>query len=258
MHATRATQRPRPPVPDDDWALFLDVDGCLLDFADAPDRVVVPLGLRERLFSLSRLLDGAVALVSGRSLQTLDDLFWPLRLPAAGMHGVERRSRSRLVRAPKADLTLRRLCAEAGVLALQHPGAIVENKHAGFALHWRAAPAAEAALRAFAEAAVARLPNHRLQLGDHVAEVVPNGGDKGRAIEDFLAEAPFAGRFPVYAGDDLTDEAAFRAINARDGASVLVGGRGDSAARFGLRDPAEVRAWLDMPAERRSVAQAGA
>ena len=147
-----------------------------------------------------------------------------------------------------------------GVLALRHPGAIVENKHAGFALHWRAAPAAGAALRDFAEAAVARLPGHRLQLGDHVAEVVPAGGDKGRAIEDFLAEAPFAGRFPVYAGDDLTDEAAFRAINARDGASVLVGGRGDSAARFGLRDPAEVRAWLDMPAagDRRSVAQAGA
>ena len=247
-------------MPDDDWALFLDVDGCLLDFADAPDRVVVPLGLRERLFSLSLRLGGALALVSGRSLQSLDDLFWPLRLPAAGMHGVERRSQARLVHAPKADLALRRLCAEAGVLALRHPGAIVENKHAGFALHWRAAPAAEAALRGFAEAAVAELPGHRLQLGDHVAEVVPAGGDKGRAIEDFLAEAPFAGRFPVYAGDDLTDEAGFRAINARDGASVLVGGRGDSAARFGLRDPAEVRAWLDMPGagDLRSVARAGA
>jgi trehalose 6-phosphate phosphatase len=160
------------------------------------------------------------------------------------MHGVERRSRVRSVRAPMADLALRRLCAEAGVLALRHPGAIVENKHAGFALHWRAAPDAEPALRAFAEAAVARLPGHRLQLGDNVAEVVPAGGDKGRAIEDFLAEAPFAGRFPVYVGDDLTDEAAFRAVNARDGASVLVGGRSDSAARFGLRDPADVRAWL--------------
>jgi trehalose 6-phosphate phosphatase len=244
MHAPRAKQRPRPPVPDDDWALFLDVDGCLLDFADAPDKVVVPLGLRERLHSLSQRLDGALALVSGRSLQSLDDLFWPLRLPAAGMHGVERRSRVRSVRAPMADLALRRLCAEAGVLALRHPGAIVENKHAGFALHWRAAPDAEPALRAFAEAAVARLPGHRLQLGDNVAEVVPAGGDKGRAIEDFLAEAPFAGRFPVYVGDDLTDEAAFRAVNARDGASVLVGGRSDSAARFGLRDPADVRAWL--------------
>jgi trehalose 6-phosphate phosphatase len=258
MHATRATQRPRPPVPDDDWALVLDVDGCLLDFADAPDKVVVPLELRERLFSLSQRLDGALALVSGRSLQTLDDLFWPLRLPAAGMHGVERRSKSRLVRAPGADLALRRLCAEAGVLALRHPGTIVENKHAGFALHWRAAPDAEPALRAFAEAAVERLPGHRLQLGNHVAEVLPADGDKGRAIEEFLAEAPFAGRFPVYAGDDLTDEAAFRAINARDGASVLVGGRGDSAARFALPDPAAVRAWLDMAAagDGRSVAQA--
>jgi trehalose 6-phosphate phosphatase len=244
----RARQRPRPPVPDDDWALFLDVDGCLLDFADAPDKVEVPLGLRECLFSLSQRLDGALALVSGRSLQSLDDLFWPLRLPAAGMHGAERRARGRLVRAPKSDLALRRLCAEAGALALRHPGAIVENKHAGFALHWRAAPQAEPELRAFAEHAAARLPGHRLQHGDHVAELVPADGDKGRAIGEFLAEAPFAGRFPVYAGDDLTDEAGFAAINARDGASVLVGKRSDSAARFGLPDPAAVRAWLGMPA----------
>jgi trehalose 6-phosphate phosphatase len=246
MHATRATQRPRPPVPDDDWALFLDVDGCLLDFADAPGDVVVPPGLRERLSSLSRRLDGALALVSGRPLQAIDDLFWPLCLPAAGMHGLEQRSRNGLVPAPHADPALHRMLAKARALARRHPRAIVEDKGTGFALHWRAEPDAEAELRAFAEDAVARLSGYRLQQGDHVVELLPAGGDKGRAIEAFMTDAPFAGRFPVYAGDDLTDEAAFRAINARDGASVLVGRRGDSVARFGLRDPAEVRAWLGI------------
>jgi trehalose 6-phosphate phosphatase len=246
MHATRAMQRPRPPVPDDDWALFLDVDGCLVDFAGAPDEVVVPPGLREGLSSLSRRLDGALALVSGRSLQALDDLLWPLRLPTVGMHGLERRSRDRLVPVPHTNPDLRRMLAKARAIARRHPRAIVEDKGSGFALHWRAAPDAEAELRAFAGEAARHLPGHRLQQGDHVVELLPAGGDKGRAIEELLAEAPFAGRFPAHVGDDLTDEAAFRVVNARGGASVLVGNREGSEARYGLRDPAAVREWLGI------------
>ncbi|GHC09172.1 trehalose 6-phosphate phosphatase [Thermomonas carbonis] len=227
--------------------MFLDVDGCLLEFADAPDKVIVPLGLRERLHALSEQLDGALALVSGRSLEALDDLFWPLRLPAAGLHGLERRSRNVEHRAPIASQLLRRLCAEAETLAIDHRGAMVENKRAGFALHWRAAPQAEHAMRAFAESALSQLVGYRLQHGDRVVELLPVGGDKGGAIAAFLEEAPFAGRHPVFAGDDLTDESGFRVINARAGTSVLVGKRPDSAATFGLLDPADVRAWLGMP-----------
>lgn len=246
MQAPCALQRPRPLPPDPGWALFLDVDGCLLEFADAPDRVIMPLGLRECLHALSLRLDGALALVSGRSLEALDGLFWPLRLPAAGLHGLERRSRSGQIHAPAANQQLRRLCAEAEVLAIGHRGAVVENKHAGFALHWRAAPDAADTMRAFAEHALSQLPGFRLQHGDQVAELLPIGGDKGNAIEAFLDEKPFAGRHPVFAGDDLTDEAGFRVVNARDGTSVLVGARSGSAATFRLDSPADVRVWLGM------------
>ena len=247
MHARSAPQRPRPSPPEQRWALFLDVDGCLLEFADAPDKVVVPLGLRECLHALSERLEGALALVSGRSLEALDDLFWPLRLPAAGLHGLERRSRNGYLQAPAANQQLRRLCAEAETLTVGHRGAMVENKRAGFALHWRAAPDAAEAMRAFAEHALSQLNGYRLQHGDQVVELLPVGGDKGGAIAAFLAEAPFAGRHAVFAGDDLTDESGFRVVNADGGSSVLVGNRPDSAAHFGLRNPAEVRAWLGMP-----------
>lgn len=247
MPTSCALQRPRPRPPGHDWALFLDVDGCLLEFADAPDRVIVPLGLRECLHALHERLDGALALVSGRSLEALDDMFWPLRLPAAGLHGLERRSRNGHAPPPAANPQLRRLCADAETLALGHHGAMVENKRAGFALHWRAAPAAASAMRAFAEDALVHLPGYRLQHGDQVVELLPAGGDKGAAIEAFLEEAPFAGRHPVFAGDDLTDESGFRVVNARAGTSVLVGTRADSLATCGLRDPADVRAWLGMP-----------
>jgi trehalose 6-phosphate phosphatase len=247
MHARFASQRPRPRPPEEGWALFLDVDGCLLEFADAPDRVIVPLGLRECLHAHSQRLDGALALVSGRSLEALDDLFWPLRLPAAGLHGLERRSRNGDLQAPAASQQLRRLCAEAETLAIGHRGAMVENKRAGFALHWRAAPAAADAMRAFAEHALSQLSGYRLQHGDHVVELLPAGGDKGSAIECFLDQSPFSGRHPVFAGDDLTDESGFRVVNAHGGTSVLVGARADSTAQFGLRDPADVRAWLGMP-----------
>jgi trehalose 6-phosphate phosphatase len=246
MHAPTASQRPRPLLPDTGWALFLDVDGCLLEFADAPDRVVVPLGLIECLHALSQRLDGALALVSGRSLEALDGLFWPLRLPAAGLHGLEWRSRSGQRQAPVASQQLRRLCAQAEALAIGHRGTMVENKRAGFALHWRAAPEAADAMRAFAEEALSQLPGYRLQHGDHVVELLPPGGDKGSAIAAFIAEAPFANRHPVFAGDDLTDEAGFRVVNAHGGTSVLVGDRPGSAAGFGLRDPADVRDWLCM------------
>ena len=246
--------RPRPPAPEDGWALFLDVDGCLLDFADAPDRVRIPPGLRETLLALSGRLDGAVALVSGRPLDALDALFWPLRLPAAGLHGLERRSTHGTTAAPAPGTEVRRMAARAHALAARHPGALVENKQAGFALHWRAAPEAAGAMRAFAQEAAAALPGYRLQPGDHVAEVLPEGGDKGMAIARFLDEPPFAGRLPVFAGDDLTDEAGFRVVDARGGHAVLVGDRQDSAARFHLPGPAAVRARLAGAAAARGVA----
>ncbi|WP_133000605.1 trehalose-phosphatase [Luteimonas arsenica] len=240
---------PPPPPIDDSCALFLDVDGTLLDFAPAPDEVSVPPYLREALAALHRRLEGAVALVSGRSLATLDNLLAPPQLPASGLHGLERRHGRRGHRAPRTPEALARVRAEAERVAARHPGVIVEDKGAALALHWRAAPLASGDLQAFAHAALPRLPGYRLQPGNDVLELRPaahKGGraDKGAAILAFMDEPPFAGRRPVFAGDDITDEAGFAAVNARAGVSVLVGRPRESAAHFALAGPADVHAWI--------------
>jgi trehalose 6-phosphate phosphatase len=245
MPAQRDPPRPRPPAPADDWALFLDVDGCLLDFADAPDAVTVPATLHATLQRLSQRLHGALALVSGRALLRIDELFAPLRLPAAGLHGLERRSTVARLSPPPVPSALAAIHDEARQVAAAWPGTLVEDKGSALGLHWRAEPRAAAALRAFAEAALPRLPGYRLQHGDHVVELRPSSGDKGEAILALLEEAPFRGRKPVFVGDDLTDESGFAVINAHGGLSVLVGQREPSAAHYALRDPAAVRAWLD-------------
>jgi trehalose 6-phosphate phosphatase len=236
--------RTAPPSPDRDWALFLDVDGCLLDFAATPDGAIVPEEVHERLAIWSDRLGGALALVSGRSLAQLDRLFEPLRLPAAGLHGLERRHGDRRSEPLAIPLELISVYAQAQRLAEAWPGIFIEDKGAAIALHWRRAPDAAQMLTDFASAALPRLPGYRLQPGDHVVELRPAMADKGNAIAAFLDEAPFAGRLPVFAGDDLTDESGFAVVNARGGISVLVGARGDSAATHGLRDPDAVRAWI--------------
>ncbi|KLJ00130.1 trehalose-phosphatase [Luteimonas sp. FCS-9] len=243
-----APLRGPPPPPADDWALFLDVDGCLLPFAERPDAVSVPPALLARLEALRTSLDGALALVSGRSLATLDQLFAPETFTAAGLHGVERRRADGAAHGALPPAALAAIRDEAVVVARRYPGAVVEDKGAALGLHWRGAPQAEVALRAFAQAMLPRLPGYQLQPGDHVVELRPQHADKGSAILAFLDEPPFAGRRPVFAGDDLTDETGFAAVNARGGISVLVGDRTASAARFAVADPAQVHRWLGVPA----------
>lgn len=244
MPARRDLHRPRPPAPADDWALFLDVDGCLLEFADTPDAVTVPDALLATLAAVAQRLEGAVALVSGRSLASIDRLFAPLQLPASGLHGMEHRSTARQIAAPPAPAALGAIRNEARQIALAYPGALVEDKGPALGLHWRAAAQAANALRSFAEVALPRLPGYCLQHGDHVVELRPAASDKGSAILALLDDAPFRGRVPVFVGDDLTDESGFAVVNAHGGLSVLVGEREPSAAHFGLHDPRAVHDWL--------------
>ncbi len=246
MSAVQATPRQPPPSPADDWALFLDVDGCLLDFSDTPDGVIVPPSLPARLDALAQRLGGALALVSGRTLAGLDRLFAPLRLPAAGLHGLERRHDGIHVASPAAPVALAEVRDEALRLADRYPGAVIEDKGAAIALHWRTAPQAATDFSAFAANALRRLPGYRLQHGNHVVELRLDSADKGDAIAAFLDEAPFRDRLPVFAGDDLTDEHGFDVVNARGGVSVLVGAREPSTARWHLRDPAAVHEWLGL------------
>ena len=242
--------RSAPPPLDASAALFLDVDGALLPFADTPDGVVVPPPLVARLRALHARLEGALALVSGRRIESLDALFAPLRLACAGLHGLERRNGDAIERAPVASGEALARVREAGLqVAAKYDGALVEDKGPALAFHWRADELAASDFEGLAAMAVMELPGYHLQHGDRVVEIKPEGADKGTAIEAFLREPPFAGRMPVFVGDDLTDEHGFEAVNLRGGTSVLVGAREPSAARYALHDVAAVHRWLGVSGE---------
>jgi trehalose 6-phosphate phosphatase len=234
-----------PPPPETDWAWFLDVDGTLLELAERPDAVQVEPGLLRALQSLREAARGALALVSGRSVAELDALFAPLRLAAAGQHGVERRDAAGQVhRHAFPAEALRAAAQELAAFARAHAGILLEDKGASLALHFRLAPQQADAARAALERAAARLgAGFLIQPGKMVLELKPAGRDKGVAIEEFLREPPFAGRVPVFVGDDLTDEHGFEAVQRRGGHAVKVG-EGPSVARWRLPDAAAVRRWL--------------
>ncbi|MCX7514061.1 trehalose-phosphatase [Frateuria sp. STR12] len=239
---------PAPPLPvaGSRWALFLDVDGCLLEFVDDPDAVFVPPGLKALLQTLHDRLDGALALVSGRGVDSLDRLFGAPAWALAGLHGYELRHADGLVRRITVDpADQARMRAAVQALAARLDGVQLEDKQHAMALHCRRAPDRLPALREAAEAVAAGLHGYELQPGNLVMEFKPAGMDKGRVVEELMQRPPFTGRTPVYLGDDLTDEHAFAAVNRAGGLSVRVGWREPTAARFTLPSPAAVQAWLD-------------
>ncbi|MEA9556779.1 trehalose-phosphatase [Xanthomonas nasturtii] len=237
---------PSPPLLDDACALFLDVDGTLIDFADSPEAVRLLPEVREAIVQLSERLKGAIALVSGRPLAQLDALFAPLLLPAAGLHGHELRSdvAARAAMPQDTSAFLHGLHQRAAALTHKHAGVLVEDKGVSVALHWRAQPDAGPDVLAFAQDEIAQLSGYRLQPGDHVVEFVPEGSNKGLAVEQLMQTAAFAGRTPVFVGDDLTDEFGFEAANRLGGWSILVGDRAQTSARFRVDGTAAVHAWL--------------
>ncbi|WAT14192.1 trehalose-phosphatase [Xanthomonas fragariae] len=241
---------PSPPLLDDACALFLDVDGTLIDFADSPEAVRLLPEVRKAIGRLSDRLNGAVALVSGRALSQLDAVFAPLLLPAAGLHGHELRSdiAARVAMPQDTSERLHGLHRRAAELTHQHPGVLVEDKGVSVALHWRAQPHAGPDVLAFAQQEIAQLSGYRLQPGDHVVEFVPEGSNKGVAVEQLMQHGAFAGRTPVFVGDDLTDEFGFEAANRLGGWSVLVGNRAQTSAHFRVDGTADVHAWLQQNA----------
>ena len=238
--------RPILPAPGAGWALFLDVDGTLVEIAADPDGVQVSRHLVALLGRLEARFGGALALVSGRTIATLDRLFAPLRLKAAGNHGLERRGDGgAIVRPPRAPEMDEVRTAMAG-FAADRPGVIVEDKTLSVALHYRNRPEAADAAAALAADLAGRLPGRLVvQRGKMMVEVHPGLGDKGTAIARFLDEPPFAGRVPVFIGDDLTDEDGFRLINARGGCSIRVGDGAKTSAAYRVPDVVGVIRWLE-------------
>jgi trehalose 6-phosphate phosphatase len=226
-----------------EWALFLDIDGTLVDLAETPNSITIPSSLPYDLDALSQKLGGALALVTGRAISFVDPLFYPFHFPVAGLHGAERRDAAGLVRrvvvTPAFEEMKKRITEEAS----QWPGVLVEDKGAAVAAHYRLAPECQTLVeemmdRYFVEAG----PDWALQRGKMVVEIRPARSGKGEAISAFLSEEPFKGRRAFAAGDDFTDEAMFRTVNRLGGQSLFIGSNSaETQARSRIASPAILR-----------------
>lgn len=233
-----------------DIAVFLDIDGTLLDIAPTPEAVFLPPGLPQALSRLSVRLDGALALVTGRSIETVDRLLATGSIAVCGLHGAEQRDAAGHFTRPAGTASFERARVQLRSRLAALPGTVFEDKGAAIAAHYRLAPEREGEVRAL----MARLSGEVgggwvLQEGKQVIELRPHGRDKGEALKDFMSAPPFRMRRPLAIGDDLTDEAMFAAANQLGGLSVRVGDDGrPTLARGHVGAPAEVRAWIDRVA----------
>jgi trehalose 6-phosphate phosphatase len=218
--------RPPPPALAKDCALFLDIDGTLAELAQKPDAVRIDQDLATQLPRLAKDLGGALALVTGRSITNADLLFPDLKLPLAGQHGCERRDAKGAIHlhASRKD-TYARLCKLLKGLAKRHPQLLLEEKGAAIALHYRAAPELASHLHRALEESLRG--ERRLPAAGRArcCSRSPGRTRQGRAIDDFMIESPFAGRVPVFVGDDLTDEHGFATVERLGGWTIKVGRR---------------------------------
>jgi trehalose 6-phosphate phosphatase len=233
------------PLTDASVALFLDVDGTLLDLAARPDDVVMPAGLVTTLAGAERKLAGALALISGRSIDAVDHLFAPLRLRVSGVHGAEIRFDPDGSTAPTVGADLPQSLLAAVRRAVEpFPGVFVEDKRFSFTVHYRLAPSAERPLRNIVRELVDSIPIAVDIMDAHCAiEIKSPCFDKGGAIASFLSTSTFSGRRPIFVGDDTTDESGFALVSARGGVAYSVG-RSRPGAIGAFPTPQAVRGWL--------------
>ncbi len=233
-----------PPEPRCDWVYFFDIDGTLVDFADTPAAVRVSESLRGLLQELYECSGGAVALMSGRPISEIDALFPSVQLPVAGQHGAERRSAAGHATRHQPTQALTPVRQHLARAIIDKPGLLLEDKGLSLALHYRRIPGLAGFVHQTMEALLPALDgDYCLQQGKSVVELKPAGKDKGRALVEFMAEPPFAGRRPVFVGDDASDELGFASVNELGGHSIKVGA-GDTVARWRLDNVKAVEQWL--------------
>lgn len=245
LAATEAAAVRAAPLPTTPWCLFLDVDGTLLELASTPHAVIVEPALLALLARLRQAADGALALISGRTIANLDGLFGA-DFPAAGLHGCERRdARGQMHVAQVATEQLAGVRAGLRDMVTRHPGLMLEDKGAGLALHFQGARELEHQLRAeVALLAAPLVPEFAILDGHAVLEVKPAAHTKDSAVTAFMQEAPFQGRVPIFIGDDQTDYGGFAAVRRFDGLAIAVGPRVKS--EWWLPGPKAVHQWLDQ------------
>jgi trehalose 6-phosphate phosphatase len=236
-------------LPDIDFerdTLLLDVDGTLLDIAPAPDEVWVPESLREDLRKLNILFEDAIAIVSGRPVSDIDNRFLPLRLSTAGCHGAEMRLRENGVVKPVAQALSIDVIAAFKDIDKRFPGVLIENKIYTLAFHFRAVPESGPALMDELRKRVETLPEgFELLHGKAVAELKSSAFNKGNALRQIMREKPFAGRRPIFFGDDTTDVYALEAVHEFGGFGVSIG-RLLPGANAMIASPAKLRAYLSV------------
>jgi len=227
-------------------AILLDIDGTLLDLAPTPREVWVPPGLAETLAGLLERTSGALALVSGRSLNDIDLIFAPKQFPAVGGHGAEMRlttdTEAVAAHAPPMDKELKlRLAA----IAKLSPGILLEDKGYSLALHYRLAPHAEKAIYEAVSLIRADLPNAPIEVlpGKSVCEIKHSGFNKASGVRELMKHEPFKGRRPLFIGDDVTDETVFAIMPDMQGLAFSVGRRAQGVAGH-FDEPSDVRAFL--------------
>jgi trehalose 6-phosphate phosphatase len=238
-------------------AILLDIDGTLLDLAPTPREVWVPPGLTDILNRLIERTSGALALVSGRSLDDIDLIFAPALFPAVGGHGAEMRlmgdSAAVVTHAPPMDMELKRRLAAIAKLA---QGILIEDKGYSLALHYRLAPHAEQAIYAEVARLKADLPNAPIEVlpGKCVCEIKHSGFTKANGVRELLAAEPFRGRRPLFIGDDVTDETVFAIMPDFNGLSFSVGRRAEGVAGH-FDTPGDVRKYLARLLDDEGVSQ---
>ena len=237
-----------PPPDPDALAVFCDVDGTLVDIADTPEGVHVPDALRATLDLARDRLSGAFALVTGRGLADADRLFEPSRYAIAAVHGLEIRTRpGEPAESYRPDAAFRAEIDRLAERFSDREGIIVEDKTYAIALHFRLAPKAEGDILTELHRSRTRLGSAFQVLdGKKIAELKPLAANKGSALRHFMADPPFAGRRPVYFGDDTTDEHAFEAANELGGVSVRVGAHPDTRAQMVVDDRQILYTWLKL------------
>ena len=223
-------------------AIFLDLDGTIAEIAEHPDDVCVRPTTLRLLKALNDESRGALAVISGRELSAIDRLLHPLKLPAAGVHGLERRDAAGVLHGSQ-TLELHPISFVFEKALGDETGVVIERKPGAIAVHYRLRPDLERRCCEIVEEVVGQRGDVRLIHGKMVFEILQKGSDKGSVINAFLQEPPFRGRVPIFAGDDVTDEAGFAAVNDQGGISIKVGGR-ETDARFRAKDVQELESWL--------------
>jgi trehalose 6-phosphate phosphatase len=227
-------------------ALFLDVDGTLLEIAPTPNSVKVPAALRNTLQLAVQHEGGALALISGRAIADIDRLFAPCTFAVAGLHGLERRDADGNIHRPTIDAqALANARQTLRTMELSHKGLLLEDKGTTLAMHFRLAPKCESLVQRAMLNLVTQLGEQFvLRPGRFVLELSPSGFTKKTAIDAFMRERPFVGRVPVFVGDDITDEDGFVAVNTLGGYSIRVGHDQTTQAKYRFGSVSAVIAWL--------------